>query len=146
MPSDALLKTMNTLHRLALKVSGGFFGRELYGMRSVELTTTGRKSGNRHSVLLTAPIVDGEMVVVVASRGGDVSHPAWYLNLEANSDVELAFTGGPRRPMTARTATPDERAVLWPRVVEIRGAYGAYQRRTSREIPLVLLTPRTPIR
>ncbi len=137
-----MLKAMNTAHRALLAVTGGRLGDSFFGMPSVELTTTGRKSGERRSVMLTAPIIENDTVVVVASRGGDPIHPAWYLNLRDDPRVWLARPGEPAREMTARTATPEERAELWPRVVAAYRGYGDYQKRTDREIPLVLLTPR----
>lgn len=141
MPSDRILKLQNTLHRALLKLTGGRVGRSLGGMPTLELTTTGRKSGRPHSVLLTAPIVDGDTLVVVASRGGDPIHPAWFLNLRDNPTVEVSVQQGPRKAMTAHIATPEERAELWPRVVAASDFYAGYQRKTTREIPLVLLKP-----
>jgi deazaflavin-dependent oxidoreductase (nitroreductase family) len=141
MPSDLLLKTVNTLHRGLVKISGGRLGWRGAGMPVVELTTTGRKSGLPRTVMLTSPVQDGEAIVVVASRGGDDQHPAWLLNLRDHPDVEVAFAGRPRRPMRARVATPVERASLWPRVTAAYKGYADYQTKTEREIPLVLLEP-----
>jgi len=141
MPTDFQLKTMNAVHRLALKLTGGRLGQNVAGMPSLELTTIGRKSGEPRSVMLTAPIIDGDTVVVVASRGGDPTHPAWFLNLRDNPAVEVSLRQGPRRPMKASVANAEERAALWPRVVAAYRGYGSYQRKTTREIPLVLLTP-----
>jgi deazaflavin-dependent oxidoreductase (nitroreductase family) len=141
MPSDLLLKTVNTLHRGLVKISGGRLGWRGAGMPVVELTTTGRKSGLPRTVMLTSPVQDGEAIVVVASRGGDDQHPAWLLNLRDHPDVDVAFAGEPRRPMRARVATPFERASLWPRVTAAYKGYADYQTKTEREIPLVLLEP-----
>src|SRR5260221_14563535 len=102
MPSALTLKTMNTVHRVLLKISGGRFGWEASNMPVLELTTTGRKSGQRRSVMLTSPLQEGTTLVVVASRGGDDQHPAWFLNLRDNSDVEVAFKGAPKKQMQAR--------------------------------------------
>lgn len=142
MPTDFQLKTMNALHRAALKLSGGRVGKSIVGMPSLELTTIGRKSGLPRAVMLTAPVIDGDTVVVVASRGGDPTHPAWFLNVRDNPEVEVGFPGEQPRPMRARVATAAERAELWPRVVAAYRGYAAYQEKTTREIPLVLLTPR----
>jgi deazaflavin-dependent oxidoreductase (nitroreductase family) len=142
MPSDLFLKGMNTVHRTVQKISGGRFGWDVANMPVVELTTTGRKSGRPHTVLLTSPVRDGDAVVVVASRGGDDHHPAWFLNLRDNPGVDVAMGREPRRPMRARIADSDERARLWPQVVARYKDYGDYQTRTDREIPLVLLEPR----
>lgn len=141
MPTDLTLKTMNTVHRLLLKASGGRLGWNLSRMPALELTTTGRKSGQPRSVMLTSPYREGTTIVVVASRGGDDTHPAWFLNLRDNPRVEVAMKGGPPKLMTARVATPDERARLWPLVIADHKNYAGYQTKTEREIPLVLLEP-----
>jgi deazaflavin-dependent oxidoreductase (nitroreductase family) len=111
------------------------------GMPIVELETTGRRSGRPRTVVLSTPLVDGERTVLVASKGGDDRHPDWYRNLVADPEVELTMHGTTRQ-MRARTADRDERAELWPRVVAAYPGYAAYQRRTSREIPLVVCEPR----
>ena len=139
MPSDFVLKTMNTVHRGLLKISGGRLGWNASRMPVLELTTIGRKSGRPHSVMLTSPVQDGSNVVVVASRGGDDHHPAWFLNLRDNPDVEVAMNGKPKQRMRARVANADERARLWPLVTADHKNYAGYQTKTDREIPLVLL-------
>lgn len=141
MPTDLQLKTMNTVHRAILKISGGRLGWRAGRMPVLELTTTGRKTGQPRAVMLTSPVQDGETIVIVASRGGDDHHPAWFLNLRDHPDVDVAFAGRPKRSMRARVASPDERAALWPRVTAAYRGYGNYQTRTDREIPLVLLEP-----
>ena len=142
MPSDAALKFMNAAHRVLLKASFGKLGWKAGSMPVLELTTTGRKSGQARAVMLTSPIQDGDTVVIVASKGGEDTHPAWYLNLVADPAVEVALAGAPKRPYTARVASAEERAELWPRVTASYDNYAGYQRKTDREIPLVLLTPR----
>jgi deazaflavin-dependent oxidoreductase (nitroreductase family) len=141
MPSDLVLKVMNTLHRGVVKVSGGKVGWEAGHMPVVELTTIGRKTGEPRTVMLTSPHQEGEAIVVVASRGGDDQNPAWFLNLGTNPRVEVRYKGGPRQPMTARAATPEERARMWPLITEAHANYAEYQTKTEREIPLVLLNP-----
>ena len=76
----------------------------------------------------------------MASYGGDDRHPTWFLNLRDNSQVEITMDGRTRR-MRARVATPEEKAELWPRVVAAYSGYGQYQRRTDRDIPLVICEP-----
>jgi len=142
MPSDFALKAMNTVHRAALALSGNRLAREFGGMPVLELTTVGRKSGQPRTVLLTAPLREGETMVVVASRGGDDVHPAWFLNLRANPEVQVALPGQAKRPMRARVATTEERARMWPQIAGRHKNYAGYQNRTQREIPLVLLSPR----
>ena len=141
MPSDLVLKSMNTIHRTMLKLSFGHIGWDAGGMPVLELSTTGRKSGQRRAVMLTSPVQQGDTIVIVASRGGDDVHPAWYLNLQANPDVEVKWKGAAAKPYTARTATPEERAELWGTVTSKYKNYAGYQTKTEREIPLVLLTP-----
>jgi deazaflavin-dependent oxidoreductase (nitroreductase family) len=100
--------------------------------------------GARSAIQRTSPLAyvrDGENFVVVASKGGHPRHPAWFHNLRAHPDTTVQV-GAQRLRVRARTATPEERARLWPRAVEAWGPFEAYQRRTSREIPLVVLEPR----
>lgn len=132
---------MNTVHRALRTLTFGVIGNDVMGMPVVELVTTGRKSGQERAVMLTSPLQEGDTIVVVASRGGDDHHPAWYHNLRAKPEVEVAYKGGPRRPMLASVATAEERARMWPQVVTAYRGYGGYQKRTEREIPLVLLKP-----
>ena len=141
MPSDFVLKTMNAVHRCALKVSFGKLGWQAGSMPVLELTTTGRKSGEPRSVMLTSPLQEGSTIVIVASRGGDDQHPAWFLNLSENPRVEVSFKGEPKRVMVATVASADERARMWPLVTGAHKNYAGYQTKTDREIPLVLLSP-----
>jgi deazaflavin-dependent oxidoreductase (nitroreductase family) len=141
MPSDLMFKSMNALHRLLLRVSGGRIGHEAAGMPVLELTTTGRRSGAPRTVMLTSPLREGVAYVVVASRGGDDRHPAWFLNLRNEPQVQVSVQGGPRTSMLASVATPDERARMWPQIAARYRNYAGYQQRTQREIPLVLLHP-----
>jgi deazaflavin-dependent oxidoreductase (nitroreductase family) len=141
MPSDFMLKGMNLVHRSLLTVSFGKLGWDAAGMPVLELTTVGRKSGEPRAVMLTSPLQEDDTIVIVASRGGDDHHPAWYLNLVAHPEVQVVWKGKPRAPMTARVATTDERARMWPLITAKYKNYAGYQEKTDREIPLVLLTP-----
>jgi deazaflavin-dependent oxidoreductase (nitroreductase family) len=141
MPSDLVFKTMNTAHRVLLKLTGNRVGASFGGMPSLELTTIGRKSGTPRTVMLTSPLQEGETYVIVASRGGDDTHPAWFLNLRDNPAVQVRVVGQPERPMHARIASADERARMWPLIAARYRNYAGYQKRTDREIPLVLLEP-----
>jgi deazaflavin-dependent oxidoreductase (nitroreductase family) len=143
MPRDLTFKAMNVVHRILVKASGNRLGWSALSMPVLELTSTGRKTGRRHTVMLTSPLQVDRAFVVVASRGGDDQHPAWYLNLLDTPDVEVAVQGGPAQPMHARIAEPAERDRLWPQVVADHPNYADYQRRTTRQIPLVLLEPRS---
>ncbi|MDM7829925.1 nitroreductase/quinone reductase family protein [Cellulomonas edaphi] len=139
MASTRTMKTLSVLHRAAVRVSRGRVGGRLLGDPALELTTTGRRSGRPRVSMLTAPLQLGDSLVVVASRGGDDVHPAWFLNLRDDPHVQVALAGGPRRPMLARVADADERARLWPAITAGSPHYAAYQQRTTREIPVVLL-------
>ena len=141
MPSDLTLKAMNAVHRTVLTLTRGRVGWTVSNMPALELTTTGRRSGQPRTVMLTSPLQEGSTIVVVASRGGDDNAPLWYLNLCANPAVEVSFQGGPAVPMHARTASAEKRARLWPLVVADHRNYAGYQTKTRREIPLVLLDP-----
>jgi deazaflavin-dependent oxidoreductase (nitroreductase family) len=140
-PSDFTLKTMNAIHRVLLKATFGKVGWTAGPMPVLELTTTGRKSGQARSVMLTSPVQEGGTWVVVASRGGDDIHPAWFLNLRDDPNVTVSLQGKPKQPMHARVATPEERARLWPQVITVNKGYAGYQEKTEREIPLVMLEP-----
>jgi len=139
--ADVVLKTMSRVHRAIVHLSGGQLLGSAFGMPVVELHTVGRKSGLPRSTMLTAPVIDGDRVVLVASKGGDDRDPDWYRNLMAHPEVELTMAGR-RRPMLARRVSAAEKAELWPRVVAAYRGYGSYQRRTERDIPLVILEGR----
>ena len=141
MPSDLALKAMNAGHRIILKLSFGKLGWSAGNMPVLELTTTGRKSGEKRAVMLTSPLQQGDDVVIVASRGGDDHHPAWFLNLRDDPNVEVALGGAPKRAYTARIASAEERAEMWPTITATYKGYAGYQEKTDREIPLVVLTP-----
>ena len=139
--ADIGLKTMSRVHRVILGTTGGKVLNSAFGMPVVELHTVGRKSGLPRATMLTAPVIDGQRIVLVASKGGDDRDPEWYRNLMAHPDAELRINGQ-RRLVRARQATAEEKAELWPRVVAAYRGYAGYQRRTERDIPLVLCDPR----
>lgn len=120
--------------------TGGADGHEWKpGVPTLLLTTRGRKSGLlRRTALIYRR--DGDAYVVVASQGGLPRHPAWYLNLDADPRVHVQV-GTAEFDARARTATGEERARLWRDMAAIWPAYDDYQGRTSREIPVVVLTP-----
>jgi deazaflavin-dependent oxidoreductase (nitroreductase family) len=101
------------------------------------LTTIGRHTGRIHTVPLLY-LREAEALVVIASYGGRDRHPAWYLNLVAEPEVEVQVKRT-RHRARAHTADPDERSSWWPRVVDAYGDYAVYQTRTDRVIPVVLL-------
>jgi deazaflavin-dependent oxidoreductase (nitroreductase family) len=103
------------------------------------LNHVGRRSGKwRTSPLLYLP--DGVDMVVIGSKGGSHRHPAWFINLRDMGETTVEV-GGRTVPVRVHVASPEERERLWPRVVEMYDEYAAYQRRTGREIPLIVLSP-----
>lgn len=142
MPPDLVLKSMNRVHRLVLGATGGRLGWKAGGMPVIELTTTGRLSGQPRVTMLTSPYQEGSTMVIVASRGGDDHHPAWFLNLRDHPEVTVSVGGKPAQRMRAEVAGPEERKRLWPLVTADHRNYAGYQKKTTREIPLVLLRPR----
>ena len=121
------------------RVLGGFPSRRGWVPICV-LRHTGRRTGRTRETPLIC-LEDGDRVVLVASQGGRPHHPAWYLNLSAHPEVEVLTRRG-ARPMLARTASAEERAALWPRLVARYPAYDDYQSWCPREIPVVVLDPR----
>jgi deazaflavin-dependent oxidoreductase (nitroreductase family) len=140
-PSDLALKAMNRVHRIVLGATCGRIGWTAGGMPVIELTTTGRRSGQRRSTMLTSPYQEGSAIVIVASRGGDNHHPAWYLNLRDHPEVTVSIGGKPAQRMRAEIADAENRDRLWPMITADHRNYAGYQRKTQREIPLVLLHP-----
>jgi deazaflavin-dependent oxidoreductase (nitroreductase family) len=128
-----------TLYRLT---NGRIGGRFIAGSPILLLTTTGRRTGKRRTRPL-AYVRDGVRYVLCASNGGSPAHPGWYHNLAATGRAEIQV-GPERLAVTARTADPTERTRLFARFVELYQGYGAYEDKTSRQIPLVLLTPDRP--
>mgnify|MGYP001825581636 FL=1 len=139
--TDIQMKGMNLVHKTVLKLSGGRLLNSFGTMPVVELHTVGRTSGKPRTTMLTAPIHDGDTYVLVASKGGDDRDPDWYRNLIANPDIELTVDGRTLE-MTARVATDEEKAEMWPRIVEAYKGYAGYQNKTDRNIPVVVCEPR----
>lgn len=138
-----LLRRAITLHVLAYRATGGRLGQRFRGGPPMLLLDhTGAHSG----LLRTTPLVyveDGSDVVLIASKGGYPRNPAWFHNLVAHPDTTVQI-GSQRRAVHARVADAQERARLWPKAVAVYPGYDGYQRRTRREIPIVILQRRTP--
>lgn len=141
MPSDAFLKVVNAVHRPVFRLTKGKVAGRGSGMPVLVLTTTGRKSGAKRPTMLTSPLQLGDSIVLVASRGGDDRNPDWYFNIEADPAVEVEMDGT-TRPMTARVADAAEKAELWSQIVADHDNYAGYQRKTERDIPVIVLDPR----
>jgi proline iminopeptidase len=114
-------------------------GRPQLTVPSLLLTTTGRKSGEKYIFPLFYG-EDGGRYFVVASKGGAPRHPVWYLNLQANPEVEVQV-GTRKLKARARTAAGEERARLWQKALQFWPPYADYQNKTEREIPVVVLEP-----
>jgi deazaflavin-dependent oxidoreductase (nitroreductase family) len=126
-------------HIRAYRESGGQVGYLWNGVPSLLLTTTGRKTQQyRTSALIFGR--DGDDYLVVASTGGAPRHPSWYLNLVANPEAEIQVMADVI-PVTARTASDEEKPRLWKIMTDSWPNYDVYQSRTDRVIPLVVLTP-----
>ncbi len=112
-------------------------GHEYYGVSSLLLTTRGRKSGLLRRTALYYG-VDGDHYIIVASRGGHDYHPAWYLNLADNPEVEVQVNAD-KFTALAHTADAEEKAHLWPLMAKLFPTYDRYQAKSKREIPVVVL-------
>lgn len=120
--------------------SGGTEATTLRGVPVVLLTTRGAKSGKLRKTPLMRVEHAGEYAVV-ASLGGAPKHPVWYWNITADPHVELR-DGTETKDYTAREVTGEEKAVWWERAVAVWPDYADYQKKTDREIPVFVLTPR----
>jgi deazaflavin-dependent oxidoreductase (nitroreductase family) len=137
-----LLRRLMGGHATVYRATNGLVGHRFPGSPPMLLLDhVGAKSATRR----TSPLVyarDGENLVLVASKGGYPKHPSWFHNLLAHPDTTVQV-GSRRIEVHARVADPEERTHLWPLVVGVYAGYEDYQRRTEREIPLVILEPRS---
>jgi deazaflavin-dependent oxidoreductase (nitroreductase family) len=132
-----LVKTYWRGHKWLYRISGGRLGRSTLGMPTLMLYTTGRKSGQERSNMLMY-VRSGDDYVVVGSNAGELTHPAWWLNLQANPTTRINVDGQ-TMAVTAREAQGEERQRLWKAVVEADRSYAEYEQRTARRIPVVVL-------
>ena len=129
-----------SLHTAMYRATRGLIGHRFPGAPPMLLLDhVGAKSGVKRTTPL-AYVPDGDDVVLVASKGGHPRNPAWYHNLKANPDTTVQV-GSEMRKVHAHVATPQERERLWPKAVSINKGYASYQKKTTREIPLVILHP-----
>jgi deazaflavin-dependent oxidoreductase (nitroreductase family) len=134
-----LLKLLSRLNVLVYRLSGGRLMNRMQGTPICLVGMTGARSGRRMTIpLMYNPV--GDDVILVASLGGAPNNPAWYYNLLAHPDVEVQV-GARRRRMRCRQASAEEKAALWPQVVANFPAYAEYQRRTERDIPVMICSP-----
>jgi F420H(2)-dependent quinone reductase len=132
---------LGDLNRVLFRATKGKVGGRMNGAPVLLLHHTGAKSGTER----VSPLIyldDGADLVVVASKGGVDSHPAWLHNLRAHPDTEVELVGGERRAVHARVLSDEERDRYWPRMVDLYKGYEDYQTYTERKIPLVVLEPR----
>ena len=126
-------------HALIFSSTGGRAGRVFRGSPVLLLVTTGRRTGKRR----TTPLMylrDGEDFVVVASNGGAPKHPAWFLNLRTNPEVTVEV-GGRKLRVRTQEAGPEEKVRLWPELVAMYPNFLEYQKKTERELPVIVLRP-----
>ncbi len=137
-PSNrAFIGVMSSLHKLAYGMTGGIIGGQFGKAPILLLRTTGRKSGRER----TTPLLyyrDGDNMVVIASNGGADYHPGWYVNLKANPNAKVQV-GRATATVTGETASAEDRARLWPLITEMYSDYAEYEKRTKRQIPVVIL-------
>ena len=127
------------LHQFIYERSGGRIGRRIGKAQILLLETKGRKSGRSRTVALLY-LNDRDDYVVVGSKGGSDSPPAWLLNLQSNPEVAVQV-GTNRVRARARVANADERRRLWVEFTNVWPNYDRYQAQTARQIPLVILEP-----
>lgn len=136
-----LLNRLMAGHTLVYRTTRGLVGHRLPGAPPMLLLDhVGAKSAKQR----TTPLVyvrDSDKVAIIASKGGNPRHPAWFHNLRAHPDTTIQI-GSRRLPVRARVAEGSERERLWHRAVEIWPSYEDYQKRTPRQIPVVVLEPR----
>jgi deazaflavin-dependent oxidoreductase (nitroreductase family) len=144
-----IIKIASRAHVGVFKLTNGHIGskwRVGAGFRkpapTLLLEHTGRKSGKEFTTPLLY-LADGANLVVVASQGGMPKNPQWFANLKAHPDTRVHLRGERGRPVRARVASPSEKAELWPRLVDMYADYDTYQTWTDREIPVVILEPRS---
>ena len=138
-PARLALKLGSGAHAGVYRATGGkLFGR-MGKSPILLLNTVGRKTGRKRTSPLLY-VMDGEDFVIIASKGGAATHPAWYLNLRANPDATVEI-GDREVQVEAGVADPEEKARLWEKMVEMYPTYDDYQRKTEREIPLLVLRP-----
>ena len=130
-----ILKVMIFLYN----VSGGRIGGKMGKVPVLLLTTTGRKTGKQRTLPLVY-IMDGSAYVITASAGGADKHPGWFFNIRSNPQATIQVKDKHIK-VTAEIAGPEKKPELWARLVEVAPNFAGYQKRTSREIPMVILHP-----
>lgn len=130
-------RAFSSMHAAAYRLTGGRAQNQKYP--TMLLTVTGRKTGKPRTV----PVIyirDGDRFVIAAAYSGSDTDPVWWRNLHDNPQAEL-LVGGEHIQVQAARADADERPELWRRLVEMYPYFTEYQRRTTRQIPVIVLTP-----
>jgi deazaflavin-dependent oxidoreductase (nitroreductase family) len=136
-----LIKAISKMHGYFYRISGGRVGRQLGKVAFLLLTTTGRKSGKKRSVPLTA-IPYGANFILVASFGGSPVHPAWLINIRQNPSVHIRVGSIVKQAKASIVETTDiGYEEMWANAITTYEGYAAYKRATSRHIPIVVITP-----
>ncbi|MEY2419049.1 MAG: hypothetical protein QOG90_1729 [Actinomycetota bacterium] len=138
---DPAAKVVNLIHRSLFTATRGKLGGKVMNMEAVVLTTTGRKTGEKRQTMLTAPVVEDDKIYLVASWGGGPKHPMWFLNLQADPNVEITRNGTDKKKMVGRILSPEEKEAIWPRITSAYKGYAGYQEKTDRDIPVIEFTP-----
>jgi F420H(2)-dependent quinone reductase len=139
-PANLALKLGTIVHSGVYRATGGRLLGRMGQSPILLLNTVGRKSGKKRATPLLY-VVDGEDFVIIASKGGAPTHPAWYLNLVANPDTTVEV-GDRKSRVSAEELAGEEKVRLWRRMAEMYPTYDDYQDKTKREIPLLVLHPR----
>lgn len=135
-----VMKFFTRLNVVVYRLSGGHLMNKMNGTPICLVTMTGRKSGKK----ITRPLMynpSGDNVVLVASMGGAPEHPVWYHNMVACPEVEIEVKGKPKRRMRVHLATAEEKAGLWPGLVQNFPNFEIYAERTDRDIPVLICSP-----
>jgi F420H(2)-dependent quinone reductase len=139
-PANLALKLGTSVHAGVYRATSGRLLGRMGKNPLLLLNTIGRKSGKKRTTPLLY-VVNGEDFVIIASKGGAPTQPAWYLNLKANPDVTVEV-GERKVRVRAEEVAGEEKARLWQKMSEIYPTYDDYQKKTEREIPLLVLHPR----
>jgi F420H(2)-dependent quinone reductase len=134
-----MLKPLMAVSVFLYRLTGGKFGGHVQGLPVLLLTTIGRRTGKQRTIPLGYFEHDGYYVITASNAGFD-THPSWFHNLKSQPQVGLQI-GNKQLAAVAEPANPKLRKQLWAQLVERAPGYGAYKKRTTREIPIVLLRP-----
>lgn len=136
---NPVLKLIARIHTMLMQISGGRIGNKMGGNHILLLHHIGAKSGKKYATPL-AYVEDGDSYAIIASAGGQANHPGWYHNLKANPNTTIEIMGN-AQSVKAQVAPKEKRDKLWAEITAEFSQFAEYQKKTSREIPIVLLHP-----